>query len=96
VKLNNNNSLDAITGSGGRAREVGQSLLPPLINKGCYERSPSGLVRGSEPGSVVTMKVFVKEDVISPMWIILKSRTPSKDGALTFFVSGEDRNEAVG
>src|SRR5262249_50915163 len=37
-----------------------------------YQSSPSGLMAGADAGAIVTMKIFVKENQISPGGILLE------------------------
>ena len=42
------------------------------LKQGRHQRSPAGLMAGSNPSTVVTMKVFIEQDVILPMTVGLE------------------------
>src|SRR6516165_2975685 len=47
----------------------------------CDESSPAGLVAGTQAGTVVPMKVFIKQNVIPPVGIGLEFLRPAIDRA---------------
>ena len=50
---------------------------------------------GSQPCTVVSMEVLVEEDVITPMWIILKFLCSAVDRSLAVGVAQEDARIAA-
>jgi hypothetical protein len=55
--------------------ELGQALDQPG-----HQAGPPGLVRGTEPGSVVPVEVLVKEDEVTPVRVVLENPCPAVDG----------------
>src|SRR5262245_39081605 len=51
------------------------------------DAGPAGLMTRSETRSVVAMKIFVEEDQITPMGIILELSSVSVDGSSSFAVA---------
>ena len=49
--------------------------LPPItiLDHLGYQRRPTRLMAGSEPGPVVAVEVFVEEIMIAPVWIALEA-----------------------
>src|SRR5882762_3578957 len=47
-------------------------LLPGLLEELCHEAGPPGLMTGAQPRSGVPMKIFVKQNQVSPPGILLK------------------------
>src|SRR5205085_2318909 len=56
-------------------------LSPPLINQIRHQAAPAGLVRGAESCAVFTVEVFVEEQQIAPVWIVLEFASRSVDRA---------------
>jgi len=51
---------------------------------------------GAHPGSVVAVELFVEEDVITPMWIVLEPPRASVHRTLAVLVAQEDPAQAIG
>src|SRR5690349_21446585 len=60
------------------------------------QAGPASLMASAEPGAVVTVEVFVKEDVIAPVWIVLELLRAAVDGPMAMLVAGEYPGEPVG
>src|SRR5277367_2775692 len=56
---------------------------------------PSGLVARAEPGAVFTMKIFVKENQIFPVGIVLKGINAAINRAFALVITEEDIGEAA-
>ncbi len=59
------------------------------------ESGPTGLMTGAEPGTVVTVEVFIEEDVVAPERIALEFFRAAVDGPSTLRVAQEDPSEPV-
>src|SRR5688572_4910514 len=42
------------------------------MHHSCDESGPPGLVARAEAGAVITMKIFVEENMVAPQWVFLK------------------------
>src|SRR5262249_28453608 len=69
---------------------------PPLINQRSDQRAPPSLMRSSDAGAVITVKVFVEQNIVAPVWVFLKLLGSAIDRTASFFISGEDANQPVG
>jgi hypothetical protein len=58
------------------------------------ESRPAGLMAGTDAGSIVAIEVFVEEQVIAPVGIILEELDVSIEGASSVFIAPENANEA--
>lgn len=58
--------------------------LAALFDELSNESRPPSLVARSDPGAVIPVKVFVKVDVVAPVWIVLELLEPTVDGASAF------------
>lgn len=59
------------------------------------EPGPAGLVTGAQPGAIVTMEVFIEEDVIAPEGILLELFRAAMGGSSASFVTQENPREPV-
>ena len=73
---------------------VRTAVFGALLNELRDERSPAGLMTGTDTGAIVTVKVLVKQDVVLKVRIRLEALHAAEDGAPTAVVS-EDVEEAV-
>src|SRR6476660_4195973 len=55
-----------------------------------YQSCPSGLMAGAQSGAVVTVKVFIEQDVVAPVGIALEFLCAAIDGPPPLLVAGED------
>lgn len=68
----------------------------PLVDERGHQRSPAGLVRGADAGAVVTVKVFVEEQVVAPVWVVLKRFRAAEHRAVARGVALENRHQPLG
>ena len=68
-----------------RAHRTSAGLFRELCDQVCDQSGPAGLMRCATATAIVTMEVFMKQDVVLEMRIGLK-----------FFVAAENRASAVG
>src|SRR5829696_3759658 len=68
----------------------------PLVNQRGDEPRPAGLVRGAEPHAGVAVKVFVEQDEVAPVRVVLELGVPAVGGAAPFGVARKQPYEAVG
>src|SRR5215210_4305576 len=57
----------------GCATYIGDDVLAgatPLVDKGCHEPGPAGLVRGAQSLSALGVEVLVEEDEIAPVRVL--------------------------
>ena len=92
-------SISLPTGAG-FIRERGLSACfqyPPGIeeavklNEFGNESCPTGLMTGAQPGAIVTMEVFIEENVVAPEWIALELFRAAVDGSSALRVAQEIR-----
>src|SRR5689334_23128117 len=57
---------------------------------------PTGLVAGADAGAVVAVEVFVKENVVAPVGIVLELARAAIDGSMPVLVFEEDVAKATG
>jgi len=55
-----------------------------------HEPGPTGLVAGAKPRAIITVEVFVKEYVITPVGVALELLRSAVDGSPALLVTGED------
>src|SRR5512147_2163486 len=55
---------------------------------------PSSLMAGANSSTVITVEVFIEEDVIAPVWVLLKFLRPTEHGSAPIFIAQEDILEA--
>src|SRR5438067_897565 len=67
-------------------------LLHELGDEAC----PSGLVRRSQPGAVVSMEVLVEEHEIFPIWVGLKQRVAAMRWTASVGIEQEQARETIG
>ncbi len=70
--------------------------LTALFDQFCDETSPTGLMAGADPGPIVAMKVFVEEDKVFPVRIILENLKSAGDGTAATRIAKEDVDEPAG
>lgn len=51
---------------------------------------------GAEPGTIISVEVLVKEDVIAPMGIVLELLSAAIDRSMAILVPQEDAGETIG
>ena len=85
---------------------VGSNLtLSVLLQEFCDQSGPAALVTGSQPRSVVAVEVFMEQDQVTPVWILLVERIqavycpsvighPQKDASQPFRQTGRDAPES--
>src|SRR6266404_2306 len=71
-------------------------LLTALFDQFCDETSPASLMAGADPGPIVAMKVFVEEDKVFPVRIILEDLKSAGDGTAATRIAKEDVDEPAG
>ena len=67
-----------------------------LLEQLRHHSSPSGLVTGPDSGPVVSVKVFMKKNQVSPVWIILKFLDAAKYGSAAIGPAQEDPRQPPG
>src|SRR6185369_3327650 len=60
------------------------------------QSGPSGLVAGSQAGAVVAVEIFVEENQVAPVWIVLEFSGASVDGAAAYRGAQESADETIG
>src|SRR5713226_9798128 len=75
---------------------IWEILLTALFAEFCHQTGPAGLVACADPGAVVSMKIFVKQDEISPVRIALKEFHSSSHRATPILSSQENMSEPPG
>src|SRR5437660_12637290 len=70
--------------------------LAPLVNERGDEARPSRLVRRAEAHAGVAVEVFVEEQEVAPVRVVLKFAVPAVHGPAAFAVAREDADESVG
>ena len=71
-------------------------MCSPLVDEGGHQPGPSRLVRRTEAGPGVAVKVLVEREVVAPVRIGLELGDVAVDRANALAVSNEDRYQAVG
>ena len=70
--------------------------LAALLQQFRYQASPSSLMTGAHPSSIVAMKVFMERNKIAPIRIGLKLFDSAEDRTPLIRISQEDVREALG
>ena len=58
-----------------------------MSRRGSHQTGPARLVAGAEPRAVVTVEIFVKQDQIAPVRIVLELGRPAVDRPLSIGVA---------
>jgi hypothetical protein len=66
------------------------------LDQGGHEPRPTGLMTGTQPGTAVTVEIFVKRDVITKVRIGLELLAGTVDWAPAVLVAREGPNQAFG
>src|SRR6266699_7143693 len=69
--------------------------LSTLLDEFCYQARPSCLVAGADSRAGIAMKIFVKRNVVAPVWIGLECVGLSEDRAPAFLVTQKDLRQAA-
>lgn len=59
------------------------------------EASPAGLVARAQTSTVVTVKVFVEQQQVAPVWVLLELLHVAMYGPVSLFVAQENVRQAV-
>ncbi len=59
------------------------------------EAGPAGLMAGAQSGAVVAVEVFVKQNQVAPVRIVLKNFRSTGDGAAAVPISQKDMDQAA-
>lgn len=59
------------------------------------ESCPTGLVAGTQPGTIVAMEVLIKVDIVAPVQIVLELLRAAVDGSSSLRVAQENPGEPV-
>src|SRR5262245_5647104 len=79
-----------------KEKGTGKASLPGLLNQLCDQSGPAGLVACTDPSPVVAVEVFVEQEAIMPMWIVLESVCPAEDRTFSFGIREEDMYQPTG
>lgn len=60
------------------------------MQKFCYQSCPAGLVAGANAAAIVAMKIFVKQDVVAEMRVVLELFILAENRPRSIAVSQED------
>ena len=64
------------------------------LNEARQETGPTGLVTGTDSGAIVAMEVFVEQDQISPIRVLLELFATAIDGSRAI-LAGEDADQSL-
>ena len=78
----------------GDLERIGRAHAREEVDETCNQTSPPGLVTGTKTRSIVTMEVFVEENVIFPVWIFLKLFCSTIDWTLPARIPQEDAGKS--
>src|SRR5215472_13406144 len=67
-----------------------RALYPGLLQEFGDQAGPASLVIGADAGAVVAVEVFVEEDEVAPVGIILEKIEAAGDRTATIFAANED------
>ena len=70
-------------------------MLPLLLDELRYQPCPTRLVAGAKPSGMITVKVFVKRDVIAPVRIILEDLLSAEDRSAAIAITAEYIDQPV-
>ena len=60
------------------------------------QASPSGLVASSQAGAVIAMEVFIEQDVVLPLGVVLELLCATVHWTPTGLITEEDAGQAIG
>src|ERR1700674_2777457 len=72
------------------------TLFTALFNQFCDETGPAGLVACADAGAVVAVEVFVENDEVAPVWVVLKDRGRARHGLSAVRVAEKNVNQPPG
>ena len=67
-----------------------------LLDELSDEGGPAGLVVGAESFAGVAVEVFIEEEVVAPVGVLLIEGAISEAGSMSLVVEFEDAHESVG
>src|SRR5256885_17164925 len=70
-----------------------QSVAAPFVDQYCHEAGPSGLVRGAQPLPRAAVEVFVEQDQIAPVRVVLELPLRAIDRPPTVWAAREHHDE---
>src|SRR3954464_4621557 len=77
-----------------RTHVVGGQLLEQQ-RQHADETGPAGLVARSEAGAIVPVEIFVEQQQVAPVWVLLQERLTPVDRAVTVQRTSEGADESV-
>src|SRR5712692_5351147 len=77
-------------------KTMGATLYTTLLEEFGDEPGPARLVTCAQAGTVVPVKIFVKQDKVFPMGIVLKKVDSAGNRAAPVLAANKDVNEAAG
>ena len=72
------------------------TLCTALFEEFGDEPGPAGLVICAQAGAVVAVKIFVEQDKVFPVRVVLKNLDPARNRAAPILAANKDMNEAPG
>src|SRR6267378_2965833 len=71
-------------------------LLTALFDEFCNQTRPTGLVVCTDPGSIVSVKVFIEKDEVAPVGIVLKELRAAHHRPAAIRIAEKNANESPG
>jgi hypothetical protein len=76
--------------------EIGSSIeVSEDLDQRCHESSPPSLVTGADAGPVVAVKIFVEEQVITPVRVALEFLRAAKHWPMAGRIAQKDPGQSV-
>src|SRR5436305_1192768 len=70
-------------------------IFSALLDQFCHQPCPTCLMAGTQPGTVIAMKIFIEKNEITPVWIYLEHFSTTIHRPVTGIVSQENVYEPV-
>ena len=72
-----------------------QPVLSLFLDQRCNEAGPAGLVTGTNSAPVISMKILIEWDVVTPVRVILEVFYIPEDRSATMFIAREDMYQTL-
>ena len=70
-------------------------LAPLLLNQLGNQPCPAGLMACAQSRAVIAMKVFMEEDMVSPVWVLLQERVVAIERPSAALIAQEETDQPV-
>ena len=72
---------------------ISSALFATLLQEFSHQRGPTRLVTGADAGTVIAVKIFVEQDQITPLRIVLKFLGTTEHWPRAFAIAQEDTRQ---